>query len=236
MQPRSRTTCVGWIARLKGTDAIHAVCLLQDHPATEVEESSVKLENQSADSRHGHILLHWVFQRLKIQFEDKYLPYPFSFLVFASAFVRVSIIACPLLWLVSAKRTLPERRFFFCLLKKPSCLFFLWTTKHNLSLNCLSGSCSSKECSSGSFESTFAFSFSSAFPSPHLAALEWSGLPRTLVVVACPKNTISHHQCNIAHQLLRLWPVVHIRLQHNFYDEGSVRAASVSVLGGRILR
>ena len=51
VQPRSRTTCVGWLARFKGTDAIHAVCLVQDHPVAEVEESSDKLEYQSSDSQ-----------------------------------------------------------------------------------------------------------------------------------------------------------------------------------------
>ena len=29
------------------------------------------------------------------------------------------------------------------------------------------------------------------------------------------KNATFHHQCNLAHQLLRLWPFVQIRLQHN---------------------
>ena len=51
VQPRSRTTCVGWWARSKGTDAIHAVCLELYHAAVQVEESSVKLENQSSDSQ-----------------------------------------------------------------------------------------------------------------------------------------------------------------------------------------
>ena len=51
-QPRSRTTCDGWWARFKGTDAIHAVSALEQyHPVAEVEESSVKLENQSSDSQ-----------------------------------------------------------------------------------------------------------------------------------------------------------------------------------------
>ena len=44
--------------------------------------------------RHGHIRLHRVFQRLKVQIEDKRLLYPL--LVLASAFMRVEIIACTL--------------------------------------------------------------------------------------------------------------------------------------------
>ena len=43
------------------------------------------------------------------------------------------------------------------------------------------------------------------FSSPHLAALEWSGLQSILVVVPCTKNSIFHHQCNLVLQLLRLW-------------------------------
>ena len=49
VQPRSRTTCVGWFARFKGADAIHAVCPVPYHPVVEVEESSVKLEYHSSD-------------------------------------------------------------------------------------------------------------------------------------------------------------------------------------------
>ena len=44
-----------------------------------------------------------------------------------------------------------------------------------------------KECSCGSFESIFAFSFSFVFSSPHVATFQRSGLP-SLVVVPCPKK------------------------------------------------
>ena len=48
VQPRSRTTCVGWWARFKGTDSIQAVCLVSYHAVVplqaELEESSVKLD------------------------------------------------------------------------------------------------------------------------------------------------------------------------------------------------
>ena len=47
--------------------------------------------------KNGHIPLHWVFPRLKIQIEDMHLPCFFLF-VLASA-------ACTLSWLVSAKTT-----------------------------------------------------------------------------------------------------------------------------------
>ena len=52
VQPRSRTTCVGWLARFKGADAIQAVCPVPYHAvvprtADEQEESSY----QSSDSQ-----------------------------------------------------------------------------------------------------------------------------------------------------------------------------------------
>ena len=51
MQPRSRTTCVGWFARFNWIDAIHAVCFVPYHAVVQQEESSKKLEYQSSDSQ-----------------------------------------------------------------------------------------------------------------------------------------------------------------------------------------
>ena len=51
VQPRSRTTRVGWLARSNGTAAIHAVCLVPYDAVVEQEEASVKLEYQSSDSQ-----------------------------------------------------------------------------------------------------------------------------------------------------------------------------------------
>ena len=55
VQPRSRTTCVGWLARFNRTAAIHAVCFAPYHAVVplvaEFEEASVKLEYQSSDSQ-----------------------------------------------------------------------------------------------------------------------------------------------------------------------------------------
>ena len=55
VQQRFRTTCVGSLARFKGTVAIHAVCIVPYNAAdpllAEVEDSSVKLECQSSDSQ-----------------------------------------------------------------------------------------------------------------------------------------------------------------------------------------
>ena len=55
VQPRSRTTCVGWLARSNWTDAIHAVCHAPCHAVVPfvagLEEASVFLEYQSSDSQ-----------------------------------------------------------------------------------------------------------------------------------------------------------------------------------------
>ena len=43
VQPRSRTTCVGWLARFNGVATIHAEkAFAQNHPASGVQESSVQ--------------------------------------------------------------------------------------------------------------------------------------------------------------------------------------------------
>ena len=43
VQPRSRTTCVGWLARFNGVATIHPIqVLVQNHPASGVQESSVQ--------------------------------------------------------------------------------------------------------------------------------------------------------------------------------------------------
>ena len=51
---RSRTTCAGWLARFKGTGAIHAASPVPHHSEVE-QDSSAKLEYQSSDS------LDWLF-------------------------------------------------------------------------------------------------------------------------------------------------------------------------------
>ena len=117
--------------------------------------------------RRGHILLRWVFQRLEVRIEKKRSFLAFSFLVLSFAFVLGEVLACTFVRLVRAKTTLLKTITAF--LTSLSCLFI------------------AKECSSGPFGSSFAFSFSS-FSSFHLAALEKSGLPGTLSVVSCPKT------------------------------------------------
>ena len=112
VQPRSRTTCVGWWARFKGTDAIHAVCLVQDHQEAEVVESSAKtfiVENTLP-------ILFWSLPLPLCGFKS--LPAPFPG------------------WLV--RKPLSERWFFY-LSKNLSCLFLLWTTKPNLLVTTIQG-------------------------------------------------------------------------------------------------
>ena len=60
-----------------------------------------------------------------------------SFLVLASAFVPVEIIACTSFWLVSAKTTFLQA--FVTFRKNFVCLFYFWTTKHNLLLTTIQG-------------------------------------------------------------------------------------------------
>ena len=48
VQPRSRTTCVGWWARSKGTDAIHCKVFWMYHAVVEVDEQSVESEESSS--------------------------------------------------------------------------------------------------------------------------------------------------------------------------------------------
>ena len=75
--------------------------------------------------RPGYILLHWVFLRLRIRLEERFLA--FSFLVLSRAFVMGIILACSFVELVRAK-THPYGSH-HCHMTSPSCLSFLWTTK-----------------------------------------------------------------------------------------------------------
>ena len=80
VQPRSRTTCVGWLARFKGTDAIHAVCPVPYHGAVENKRNrQLSWNTNRLIPSHDHILLQSVLQRLKVQIEDEHLPCPFFF-------------------------------------------------------------------------------------------------------------------------------------------------------------
>ena len=226
----------GWQGSMV-TDAIHAVCPVPHHVVVptraEPEDSSVKLEYQSSDSHDWLFLSSGCRPRLKSQI-DKHLPCPFllgpclclcadynhcqhSFLndecenhlqKKKSPTVRKIFLASPSLG--------PPSTIFFSLPFRILCLFF------------------NKECSSCSFESTSAFSFAS--PSPHLAAPERSRLPSILGCRPVSKNTILHHQCDLAHWLLRLWPIVHIRLQTNLRRRRLCSCCHrVYLLGCRIL-
>ena len=74
--------------------------------------------------RPGHIFLHWVFLRLRIQIEDRFLPCLFLFdPFFLPFFFLVKVLACNL---VGKKHPFGSHH---CLLTSPSCLSFLWTTK-----------------------------------------------------------------------------------------------------------
>ena len=214
-EPRSRTTCAGW----QGSEGLM--------PSMQYELSckttqQLELRKRQANNwktnrlipRHGHILLHWVFPRLKVQIEDKHLPYPFL--------CGPCLCHCAgwnhclhFFWLVSAKTTFLKAFITFrkTLLASfsfgPPSTIFCWPPFRVLCL------LFTKECSFCSVESTFTFCSSFAFSSPHLATFKRSGLPSILVVVPCPKTR--SFIINVA--LLTsffVYGIFQIRLQHNF--------------------
>ena len=137
----------------------------------------------------GNILHHWVFLRLRILIEEQFLLCLFLFDPFLCLccgeclclhFCRAGTGENNFLW----KPSLP--------FDKPFLPFFPLDHQTRSSSCHHSGPCaySSKECSSGPFGSSSAFSFSisHSYSHFHLAALERSGLPSTLSVVPCPET------------------------------------------------
>ena len=136
--------------------------------------------------RPGRILLHWVFLRLRIQIEDRFLPCLFLF----DPFFCLCFGESPCLHLRRAgKGENHPYGSHHCFLTSPCCFSFgppnsvlFLPPFRNLRLSI------TKECSSSPFGSSLAFSLPLSFSSFHLAALEWSGLPGTLSVVPCPET------------------------------------------------
>ena len=78
--------------------------------------------------KHGHILLHWVFLRLKVQIEDEILPCLFLF----GPFLCLCSGCSPCLHLyLAGKSESHTSESLRCLLTSLSCLSFLSTTKQS---------------------------------------------------------------------------------------------------------
>ena len=129
--------------------------------------------------------------------------------------MRCEIIACTLFWLISAKTHLSES---FHHISRNLFLPLLPLDHQEQS----SSDHHTKSCACSSPKNTLPvplnlplpFAFSFAFSSPHLATFERSGLPSILDCRPMSKNTVFHHQYNLAHWLLRLWAIVQIRPRH----------------------
>ena len=78
--------------------------------------------------RHGHILLHWVFQRLKVRIEERFLPCLFLFDPFHYLCSGESPCLRPCL--AGTGENLPHGSH-HCLRTSPACLSVLWTTKQS---------------------------------------------------------------------------------------------------------
>ena len=115
--------------------------------------------------RRGHVLLHWVFLRLKVQIGER--------------FFLCHFLLDPFLCLCFGERTTLLKTI-TAFLTSLSCLSFLWTTKKSpllTTIRIIVPVHRQRMRSSGPFGSSFTFSFSFSFTSLHLAAHEWSGLP-----------------------------------------------------------
>ena len=137
--------------------------------------------------RRGHILLHRVFMRLRIQIEDELLLCLFPFSSFLCLCARYNPCLC--LYLAGKGETHSSESHHSLLWQAFPLRPLVHTAKsssdHFSESLCLFFA---KKGSSASFGYTFVFSFSLSFSSSHLAALEWSELPGTLSVVPCPET------------------------------------------------
>ena len=76
VQPRSRTTRAGWLARFNGVAPsmqYKSFCRTTQHLESRSHQSNDWQTNRLTP-RSGHILLHWVFLRLRIQIGDGFFP------------------------------------------------------------------------------------------------------------------------------------------------------------------
>ena len=178
VQPRSSTTCVGWWARSKETDAIQAENLVLYYAL--VEESSEQLEYLTHCSKRCPSHSSTEFSVAENPVCGEHLLCFFFFLVFAFAFVsiknqclsRLQVGWCEI-HLSETLHCLFEKPKLFLprfLLGSPNTIFFwpqFWFIRCSLPTNALL--------------LFFPFAFTSFLP---LSAREWSRLPSILVVVA----------------------------------------------------
>ena len=226
VQPRSRTTCVGWLARFKGL-----MSSMQDVPCHTMRQFHEELNKRNRQlswnanrliPKHGHILLHRVFLRLKVQIEDEHLP---CFFLFGLSLCLLPIFSLAVLvsgWQV--RKSLPERQ--FCPFEKP--FLSLFPLDHQAQ----SGSCA---CSSPRNNLPFPFNLPLPFPfcltssTPHLATFRQSGLPSIVFVVICPKTRPFITYVTLLISYFAFGLVSKFVLSIFFYNEASVHPASVSV-------
>ena len=173
--------------------------------------------------RPGHLLLHWVFLRLRIRIEERIL----LCLFLCDPFLYLCLGESPCLHLCRADtgENHPHGSH-HCLLTSPSCLTFLWVLF--LPPFRILRLFITKECSSSPFGSSFASSFSLSFFSFHLAALEWFGLPGTLSVIPCPETSSLIVNVALLASHLIFGPLPKFVFSVVFHDECSVHAVDVS--------
>ena len=164
--------------------------------------------------RHGRILFRWVFLRLKIRIEDKFLPCLFLF----GPFLCLCSGDNPHLRLcLGGKGENHPSDSHHCLFTSLSCLYFLWTTKQSplltkfrdlvlvLRQGMLFRFFRIYLCA---FLFPFLFFFSAGGPNMVWTARHTQCRPMS-------RNMIFHHQRNLARQSLHPWPIVQSRLQHS---------------------
>ena len=172
------------------------------------------LEDQSSDSQHGHFILHWVFQRVKVRIEDKLLLCFFLFGLFPC--LCSGYDPCLRFYLARKGENHPSE-IHHCLLTSLSCLSFLWTTKQSAHLTTIHDLVlvHRQRMLFRSFWIFFylflcLFLFFSSTGGP---CIVWT--VRHTHCRPISKSIISHHQCGLVRRLLHLWPTVQSRLQHN---------------------
>ena len=234
VQPRSRTTCVGWLARSNGTAATHAVCLAPYHAAVplvaQLEEASVKLEYNRQIPRNDKILLHWVFLILKVLIEDKHLPC--LFFSDLCLFLCTGGIIHYLYPFLDVRYGIHFREVVFTLPFEETFLTFL-PVDHQTPSSCdhQSGSCvcSSPKCAVPVLlNPPLPLPFSFAFCSFSFATFELTGLPTMLVVVPCPKTRSFIINKALLTSYFVSSPLSILIFRIVFDDEGSACTAAVS--------
>ena len=176
--------------------------------------------------KHGRILFRWVFLRLKIRIEDKFLPCLFLF----GPFLYLCCGDNPCLRLcLGGKGEIHPSDSHHCLLTSLSFLCFLWTTKQSplltkfrdlvlvLRQGMLFRFFRIYLCA---FLFPFLFFFSAGGP--------YMGLPDTLSVVPCPETWSFIINVTLLASHFILGPLSKVVFSIVFHDGGSVHATDVS--------